>query len=722
MKNIKKLLFISVFLGILIVPNISSATTVADLQAQIQSLLAQLSQLQAQLAQMQGQPAVWCYDFNRDLKYGNGGTDVYNLQIVLEKEGFSITQDEKNQKQFGESTADTVVGFQQKYKDEVLAPWNLQFGTGFVGKTTIAKLNKLYGCRVKPTPPPFCAQSAVICSSGSKIVCPAGLDEKGCPFPCKCVPISDNQPPVISGISGPTTLSVGQTGTWIVKASDPEQGVLTYQVFWGDEAVGASAQLSQPLTYYSHSQTTTFTHSYSKAGVYNPTFTVTDNQGLSVKTSISVNVGAIIVTPSITVLSPNGGETWQIGSVQTIKWNSTGVSKVSIWLCKSGTCGRFGMIPSTGITNTGSYTFTVSTSTTPFGVYVPGSDLKIRVASEDSYPTSTIYDDSDAAFSIAAATNVACTETDSGFNIYQKGTTTGYEIGTKNIISKTDYSIDSSHIVEFFCDGPNSAYYYEYVNNGVKECLNGSTDGACKPDQLPISIISPNGGEKWQVGTNNNIAWANNNIAWANPYAERVDLQLYKGGIATKIIGSQLSGNNYTWNIPSSIIPGDDYKIWIFSGGKTMDSSDAPFSIVATTTPSITVLSPNGGENWAVGSTQTIKWSGENTNSTIQILLFPWSAKNSTSVYSPTATIVSSTANTGLYSWTLPSSIPAGQYFVRAFCTSNCVSNSALDDSDAPFSIVAAGLGQSSQLNQMASALESARQALNQMLEFLKSR
>lgn len=36
------------------------------------------------------------------------------------------------------------------------------------------------------------------------------------------------------------------------------------------------------------------------------------------------------VAQSISVVSPNGGETWDIGSLQTITWNSTGVSQVNI--------------------------------------------------------------------------------------------------------------------------------------------------------------------------------------------------------------------------------------------------------------------------------------------------------------------------------------------------------------------------------------------------------
>jgi hypothetical protein len=118
----------------------------------------------------------------------------------------------------------------------------------------------------------------------------------------RCIPPTQNQPPVISGVSGPTTLKVNETGTWTVKASDPEQGVLTYSVMWGDEALYASAQLA-PMS-GGYTQTTTFTHSYASARVYNPTFTVTDNQGLGAKTSISVNVGE--------VTTPCGGITGKI--------------------------------------------------------------------------------------------------------------------------------------------------------------------------------------------------------------------------------------------------------------------------------------------------------------------------------------------------------------------------------------------------------------------------
>ncbi|MBI5414529.1 PKD domain-containing protein, partial [Candidatus Peregrinibacteria bacterium] len=65
-------------------------------------------------------------------------------------------------------------------------------------------------------------------------------------------------------------------------ASDPENGPLTYTVVWGDEPIQI-----QP---YLVNQTATFSHTYSRAGTYTPTVTVTDDHGLSAKTSATLTV------------------------------------------------------------------------------------------------------------------------------------------------------------------------------------------------------------------------------------------------------------------------------------------------------------------------------------------------------------------------------------------------------------------------------------------------
>ncbi len=140
-------------------------------------------------------------------------------------------------------------------------------------------------------------------------------------------------PPVISGVSGPTTRDVGQTGTWTVNASDPENGTLNYSVTWGDEPMIASGSVASPSS-VAVQQTATFTHTYARVGTYHPTFTVTDNSGQSARTSLSVRVGQNQL-PFITVTSPNGGEQWVANSTHAITWRydgATSATKVDLWL------------------------------------------------------------------------------------------------------------------------------------------------------------------------------------------------------------------------------------------------------------------------------------------------------------------------------------------------------------------------------------------------------
>ena len=99
---------------------------------------------------------------------------------------------------------------------------------------------------------------------------------------------SENLPPVVKSITGPSVLKVDEVGKWEIKATDPEQGTLSYSVIWGDETGTVERMVS--VSPYSATQTATFTHTYSKVGTYVPVFKVTDDGGLSAKTSISVNV------------------------------------------------------------------------------------------------------------------------------------------------------------------------------------------------------------------------------------------------------------------------------------------------------------------------------------------------------------------------------------------------------------------------------------------------
>lgn len=98
----------------------------------------------------------------------------------------------------------------------------------------------------------------------------------------------------IGGISGPTQLAVGQSGTWNVRVSD-NTGYLSYSVRWGDE--WAMPYATAPSSYPIQSSAT-LTHSYAAAGNYSPVFTVTNAAGQSANASASVYVTGIPVTAS----------------------------------------------------------------------------------------------------------------------------------------------------------------------------------------------------------------------------------------------------------------------------------------------------------------------------------------------------------------------------------------------------------------------------------------
>lgn len=159
MKNIKKYAIFAIFLAFLAIPNISLAALTQSQINAITSLLQSFGVDQKTMVNVQsilsGAPTssttTWCYDFNFNLKIGNTGNEVATLHIALEKEGFSIGSEEKNNQEFGEFTASAVSGFQEKYKSEILTPLGLRYGTFFVGLATRAKLNSLYGCGIIST-------------------------------------------------------------------------------------------------------------------------------------------------------------------------------------------------------------------------------------------------------------------------------------------------------------------------------------------------------------------------------------------------------------------------------------------------------------------------------------------------------------------------------------------------------------------------------------------
>lgn len=135
------------------------------------------------------------------------------------------------------------------------------------------------GCNTcsRSAPGEAAACTLMYCAAPGKAYCTARFSD------------STNKAPVISGLSGPSTLSEDSTGTWTVKAKDPEGGTLSYQVWWGDENVYASNYTTATAA-REFTQSTTFSHAYSNPGTYTVSVTVRDAAGNEAKTTTSVKV------------------------------------------------------------------------------------------------------------------------------------------------------------------------------------------------------------------------------------------------------------------------------------------------------------------------------------------------------------------------------------------------------------------------------------------------
>ncbi len=356
MKKFASLFSVLSLVSVLVVPVSSFASPgqpvqgdiVASLQAQIASLLAQVRQLQAQLGQVQSQPAQFCYNWTRNLRVGDTGADVVALWTALKNESIAIRQNtETESSYFGEPTASAVVGFQEKYRSEILTPNGLAHGTGYVGPATRKKLNSLYGC-------------GNVVRTGA---------------------------PVISGLDAPTTLAVGETGTWTVKAYDPENGSLSYSVVWGDEVNATQGFSSTPAP--AITQSATFTHVYNQAGTFTPTFLVRDNTGLDAKTSATVQVGSIPTASFVNLLTTvnysNGNQNAFIGaSIKGVSNNKD----VSYWVLDI-SCREVTMVDSAGKERCGSrqtyYAYSYYDVTQDISLVT--ANAKTTAPSPDTYPS-----------------------------------------------------------------------------------------------------------------------------------------------------------------------------------------------------------------------------------------------------------------------------------------------------------------------------------------------
>jgi hypothetical protein len=218
--------------------------------------------------------------------------------------------------------------------------------------------------------------------------------------------------------------------------------------------------------------------------------------------------------------------------------------------------------------------------------------------------------------------------------------------------------------------------------------------------QPRIKVLSPNGGEIWQKWGINTVTFTP--IVGQQNEIDLVDSSTQSEWILATVNGQATDKQSVNVSIPFSVPPGSTYKIRVDAVGANcpqgftclpleQDQSDNYFTIgssATTTLPSITVLSPNGGETYGVGTKVQIKWTGTNLGQApIEIRL----SSKDLEFHSYINQYI--LASAGSYDWTIPSNlVPAGTtgaFRINIICAKGAETASACNDfSDAYFNVV----------------------------------
>ena len=378
---------------------------------------------------------------------------------------------------------------------------------------------------------------------------------------------------------------------------------------------------------------------------------------------------------SINITAPIGGEEWQVGTTHNIKWTSSDVSYVKIeYSYNNGS--SWTTVANQVNASSGTYSWLIPNT--------PSSQCKVRV-SNLSIPA---INDISNTFKITTEKEITVTSPNGGEN-WQIGSNhniTWTSSGVSNV--KIEYTVNNGSswaTVVNSVNASNGSYSWTIPNNPSSLCkvrisdvsntsVNDQSNNTFSISIAPmITVSSPNGGENWEVGSNHNITWTSSGVSNV-----KIEYTVNNGSSWATIVNSvNASSGSYSWTIPNTPSTQCKVRITEVSNISIYDQSNSTFTISEPIVPDITILSPNGGEEWTINSTEYITWNYIAV-STIHIVYSIDNGNNWTMIES------NFPANSKSYSWTIPNT-PSNSCLVKLNDASNATIN---DISDNIFTII----------------------------------
>ncbi|WP_434388159.1 endonuclease/exonuclease/phosphatase family protein [Melittangium boletus] len=105
-------------------------------------------------------------------------------------------------------------------------------------------------------------------------------------------------------------------------------------------------------------------------------------------------------------------------------------------------------------------------------------------------------------------------------------------------------------------------------------------DGSTPVPSGRVTVVSPNGGESWTVGSSRAITWTSSDVT-------NVKLEYTADGSTWNVIAASTpaSAGSYTWTVPDTVTTTAKVRVSDAGSATVSDTSDAVFAITATTPP-----------------------------------------------------------------------------------------------------------------------------------------
>jgi hypothetical protein len=371
-----------------------------------------------------------------------------------------------------------------------------------------------------------------------------------------------------------------------------------------------------------------------------------------------------VSTQEIVVTSPNGGDVYIAGSSQNITWQTSGVSNVKIEYTNNNGIDWMTIVdstPSDGFFTWESVPSTVSTN----------CRVKISDAADG-----TPWDASDELFVIAPEPYITISSPKEGDS---------YLVGASTIISWKSENVAFVKI-EFTTNGgadwgviaeseeSDGQYVWEDIPNVSSKLCRMKISNAASGNPFNISgffeiknseaqeqtiqILSPVGGEEFEAGTTQNIAWQATAI-------ESFDLHFTTdNGTTWAVIELNVQGAAYEWGLPVDLnSPATKVRVSDNADGDPFHISNA---FTVRPAQSISVTSPVGGQIYEAGEPILVEWEATG----IENVGIQYTTTNGLGRFvdprePPFYTVTASMPNTGSLETSF--SIPSSEYYVVVY-------------------------------------------------------